>query len=136
MATAVKVRKQSVVDTRKRTPRKFTVELSEGEVDFILGLLSQVGGHPTRSPRKYADRLYSTLAKMAGYRFDQTDAYKLLRSRPVMFEDYPAKPEPKRVPACPASLTLRGKTLEKVLDEADQIPVIRDISDLVRYLGN
>ncbi len=59
------------------TPRNIRLDLTEGEADFILGLLAGVGGDPQKSPRKYADRIISTLEKAAGYNYKDTDSYRL-----------------------------------------------------------
>lgn len=78
-----------VKSVRKQTPNVFTVEVTEGEADFILGLLAYVGGHAKRSPRKYADRIRVALSKAVGYDYDETDAFRLIEGAPfVNFSEY------------------------------------------------
>lgn len=75
----VKVKKTS--PPPKKTPRRFTVELSEGEVDLILGLLARTFrlgsnvriGH---SPQRYANRLINDFAGMLGQAPWDTDTYQ------------------------------------------------------------
>ena len=62
---------------RQNTPRTFNVRLTEGEVDFILGVCGRIGGDPDSSPRKYARRLRKALSKVAGYDYNDTDAHAL-----------------------------------------------------------
>jgi hypothetical protein len=76
----VKVHK---VHTRKRprngiTPRRFTVTMTEGEVDFLLGIIAVVGGNPAGA-RKYALRIADALTAAAGYDYQESDAYRHLR---------------------------------------------------------
>lgn len=71
----------------RRTSRKVTLSLTEGEADFILGVAAQMGGHPARSPRKYAKRVRSALEAALGYDFSQTDAYNLGLGA-IEFRDY------------------------------------------------
>jgi hypothetical protein len=58
----------------RKTSRTITLKLTEGEADLVLGTLGQVGGHPTRSPRKYAHRVIKALEGALGYRVADTDA--------------------------------------------------------------
>lgn len=79
------------------TPREFNVKLSEGEVDFILGVCARIGGSPN-SPRKYAKRLTKALRKAAGYDYRDTDAHRLAgyagSGEYITFRDYDGKPSP------------------------------------------
>jgi hypothetical protein len=72
----------------KQTPRKFKIELTEGEVDFLLTVLSRVGGDPAKSPRKYGERLTRVLTKAAGYDFTVTDARELADEGRINFSKY------------------------------------------------
>jgi hypothetical protein len=47
-------------------PRRFVVELTEGEVDFLIAVTSRVGGDPVDSPRKYSDRIRKGLTEASG----------------------------------------------------------------------
>jgi hypothetical protein len=62
---------------KQHTPREFNVRLTEGEVDFILGVCARIGGDPHQSPRKYARRLAKVLSKVAGYDYRDTDSSRL-----------------------------------------------------------
>jgi hypothetical protein len=68
-----------VLSARRQSPRKFKVELTEGEMDFILGVCGHVAGHETKSPRKYAERLIPKLEKALGYSLFETDFTSLAR---------------------------------------------------------
>jgi hypothetical protein len=70
----------------RKTSRTFTIKLTEGEVDTLLGILAQVGGHPTRSPRKYVRRMYAALRTAAGYGVEETDALHLSLGHIEMFD--------------------------------------------------
>jgi hypothetical protein len=59
----------------RKTSRQVTLKLTEGEADLILGMTAQVGGHPTQSPRKYAERIRGALTEALGYGYEGTDAY-------------------------------------------------------------
>src|ERR1700691_3324844 len=66
---------------QKRVPHyvkedRFVLTLTEGEADFLLGVLSRVGG-VKHSPRKYGDRVIKVLQAALGYGFLETDAFKL-----------------------------------------------------------
>lgn len=66
---------------------RFILTLTEGEADFILGILANIGGHPTRSPRKYADRLHKALESVLGYTSTETDSAKLAYGD-IRFDNY------------------------------------------------
>ena len=81
---------KSVRETRK-VPR-VRLELTEGEADFLLGLMGRIGGDPVNSPRKYQKRVMTALTKALGYSYDETDAFKLvstLGGGNVLFDNYP-----------------------------------------------
>lgn len=63
----------------KKTPRRFTVELTEGEADLILGLLATANATPSvkvgSSPFKYVKRLVPVFEKLLGQKADETDAF-------------------------------------------------------------
>ena len=63
----------------KKTPRRFTVELSEGEADLLLGLLGTAVVTPTvkvgNSPYKYVKRLIPVFEKLLGQKAGETDSY-------------------------------------------------------------
>jgi hypothetical protein len=65
----------------RKTPRRFTVELTEGEADFILGLLAsaRLGAFDStrlgQSPFRYAGRLLRGFQNMLGQRGNETDAF-------------------------------------------------------------
>lgn len=73
------------------TPRTFDVKLTEGEIDFWIGLLGKVGGDTTKSPNKYAIRIKRKLVKAAGYDYRQTDAWKLAVGS-IYFNNYGTNP--------------------------------------------
>lgn len=72
------------VSQRRNSPRTITVEMTEGEADFVLGVTSIVGGDATRSMRKYADRLRRALSRSLGYGPDDTDFVKYGRGHVYM----------------------------------------------------
>jgi hypothetical protein len=89
MAKATKIAPKPV----KQPPAKIMLELSEGEADFILGLLDSIGGSPTNSPRKYADCLNTALSGALGHGPADTDAHKLIdplagRKNSIYFREY------------------------------------------------
>lgn len=64
----------------RKTPRRFIVELTEGEADFILGLLASArtkGSNEkvNNSPIRYAGRLVRGFQKMLGQRAAETDSF-------------------------------------------------------------
>lgn len=69
------------------SPRRFTVDLSEGEVDFLLAVTEGIGGDLTNSPRKYASRIHDALSAVTGYQPHETDAFALLRGA-LWFTEY------------------------------------------------
>jgi hypothetical protein len=76
----------------RRTPRVIKLTLTEGEADMIRAVLSHVGGHNRKSPRKYVNRVAAALDAVLGYRYDETDAHPLLETTPagLMFRNYGA----------------------------------------------
>jgi hypothetical protein len=80
---------------RMQTPRTFNVKLTEGEVDFILGVCARIGGSQN-SPRKYAKRLAKALSKAAGYDYKSTDSSRLAGFKGsgeyITFRDYDGSP--------------------------------------------
>jgi hypothetical protein len=65
----------------RKTPRKFTVELTEGEADFILGLLASTRMSdenlktPGKSPFRYSRRLIRSFQNMLGQKAHETDSF-------------------------------------------------------------
>jgi hypothetical protein len=59
----------------RQTTRVVTLELGEGEAETILGILGYVSGDPSRSPRKYVERIADALTDALGYEFHETDFY-------------------------------------------------------------
>lgn len=64
----------------RKTPRRFTVELTEGEADFILGLIESAKpawglGKVNNSPLRYARRLRHNFQYMLGQKGEETDSY-------------------------------------------------------------
>jgi len=93
MAKATKITPKPV----KQPPAKIVLELSEGEADFVLGLLDSIGGSPTNSPRKYAERINRALTEALGHGPQGTDAHKLIdpnagRKNSIYFRDYGSLP--------------------------------------------
>jgi hypothetical protein len=83
-----KVRNMAKAKVRQlNTPRLFNVQLTEGEVDFVLGVLGNISGDPAKSPRKYGDRILAALTKAAGYAPEATDAAKVSLGA-IHFNDY------------------------------------------------
>lgn len=71
-----------------------TLELSEGEADFLQALLCKASGDEINSPRKYAVAITKALKFATGQEFDETDAFKLMASprvSTVRFRNYPPK---------------------------------------------
>jgi hypothetical protein len=64
------------VPIRTRVQR-VQLTLTEGEVDFLLGLMPKVGGNRALSPRKYAERIYKVLHEVTGQSYKDTDSYRL-----------------------------------------------------------
>jgi hypothetical protein len=75
----------------RRTTRQVTLKLTEGEADFLLAVLAMTGGHPSKSPRKYAKRVTKALEGAVGYGFEETDAYEL-GIGDISFRDYGSAP--------------------------------------------
>jgi hypothetical protein len=61
----------------RKTTRTVTLKLTEGEGDFLLGLLALTGGHPSRSPNKYGVRITRALEGALGYDYAFTDSFEL-----------------------------------------------------------
>lgn len=61
----------------RQTTRRVTLKLTEGEADLLVGLLANVSGNRTQSPRKYAERVRVALEEALGYTFEETDAFRL-----------------------------------------------------------
>jgi len=61
----------------RKTTRNVTLKLTEGEADLVLALTAMAGGHPSKSPRKYARRIAAALRKALGYNETETDAWHL-----------------------------------------------------------
>jgi len=76
----------------RRTPRRITLSLTEGEADMIRAVLSHVGGDNRKSPRKYVSRVARALDAVLGYRYDETDAHPLIEITPsgLLFRNYGA----------------------------------------------
>jgi len=92
MAKATKIAPKPV----KQPPAKIVLELSEGEADFILGMTEFISGHPSKSPRKYANALREALTSALGIRAKDTDAAHLYSEvlsirGSVHFSDYLSK---------------------------------------------
>jgi hypothetical protein len=75
----------------RRTSRKVTLSLTEGEADLLLGVLAQVSGSTTKSPRKYARRISSALEGALGYGHTDTDSFGLSMGN-IEFSDYGSAP--------------------------------------------
>lgn len=71
----------------RKTSRNVTLKLTEGEADLLIGVLANVGGHRTRSPRKYAARIARALEGALGYDHEQTDAFGLSQGT-IDFREY------------------------------------------------
>ena len=93
MAKAKRI-KQTITERRKVDRVQLT--LTEGEADFILGLMGRIGGDPVASPRKYQQRVKDALEAALGYHYSETDSAKLVREGNIFFKDYPEPryPEP------------------------------------------
>jgi len=62
---------------RRQTTRKITLRLTEGEADFLLAVTALASGHPSKSPRKYGERVRKALEDALGYDYESTDAFPL-----------------------------------------------------------
>lgn len=71
------IHRATVRQVKLHSPRTIRLELTEGEADFLLGVLAQTGGHLTNSPWKYARRMADALEGAMGYDASETDAYKM-----------------------------------------------------------
>jgi uncharacterized protein (DUF849 family) len=80
------------------TPRRFTLSVTEGEVDFLIAITAGVGGDPVNSPRKYAMRINEELVRAAGYGEGETDA-DLLQRGMTWFMNYDSPSKPSRMKA-------------------------------------
>lgn len=86
------VHRDRVVHVHEVTHRTgFNLFISDGEADFLLAVLSAVGGSPTKSPRKYAERISAALEKATSLKYVDTDAFPLMKviGGQVQFKDYP-----------------------------------------------
>lgn len=100
MAKAFKVTGAQVPKQRQRRVVTYETEtyyeeqtlinltLTEGEADCLIALLCKVGGHHSRSPRKYVDRISTALKQAVGHGYQKTDAYKLLGGGHPAFHEY------------------------------------------------
>lgn len=68
--------------------RRIQLELTDGEADFLMAVLSRVDGHEKDSPRKYQRRISAALERATGHMFAYTDAYPL-SSGEIEFQSYP-----------------------------------------------
>jgi hypothetical protein len=86
MATAHRVRRRIQV---KRTEYQHRIMLimTEGEADFLTAVMANIGGHPTQSPRKYAERIGAALTNATGQDYAATDAQLLIRGY-IKFKKY------------------------------------------------
>jgi hypothetical protein len=85
MARARKV-EESIVQRTK--VNRIQLTLTEGEADFLLAVLSKIGGSPVKSPRKYQERISKALTDATGLNFTDTDAYALAHGG-LMMDSYP-----------------------------------------------
>ena len=71
-------------------PRTFVIELTEGELDFLLGVCLAVHGDAKKSPAKYGYRIYQALYSATGLSGYNTDAWRLLNQERygIPFKDY------------------------------------------------
>lgn len=88
----VKVRKKVPVTTyevQETTEKRKRVKLvlSEGDADFLLAVLARIGGHRTKSPRKYATRIFRALTDATDLDYTLTDAWQL-GAGTIMFANY------------------------------------------------
>jgi len=74
----------------ERVPR-IQLTLTEGEADFLQGILRRVGGDRRGSPRKYADRIAKALYGATRQGSKGTDAARLI-SGFVTFSPYESDP--------------------------------------------
>lgn len=113
----------------RKTSRMFTLKLTEGEVDLIMGVLSQVGGHPSKSPRKYVRRILAALRTASGYTVGDTDALHLSLGHIEMF-DYDDHPEIDQSERAMAILTSPGFQLHAEMDpaSAEGMPWLAEIA--------
>jgi len=75
----------------RQPPKKIILELTEGEADFLIAVLSRIGGSPTKSPRKYQERISAPLVEALGFDFYGTDAHKL-STGDIGFRNYDGSP--------------------------------------------
>lgn len=74
-------------DPPKKSPKKYTIEITEGEADLLFGLLLQAEPYsdtceaptppPGASPMKYVLRLRKVFQKELGLQAKNSDAYML-----------------------------------------------------------
>lgn len=74
--------------TAKKTV-EVTMELNTEEVEFLVTVLSCIGGCPWKSQRKIADRMSDALREQTGIKWLDTAAYAQLnaKTRAIVFED-------------------------------------------------
>lgn len=113
----------------RKTSRTVTLKLTEGEADTLLGLMANVGGDPTRSPRKYVKRMQKALEGALGYGADETDAQHLSLGHIEMF-DYDRHPEITVGDRLLGILTSVGFQLHAEFDPrlADAIPALEEFA--------
>lgn len=77
----------SEIVRRPKRVKRIQLTLTEGEADFLIAVLAEVGGHEKLSPRKYERRIYRALCDATGFTFQDTDAFKLMSGR-ITFDNY------------------------------------------------
>jgi hypothetical protein len=90
MAKARKIKTVRYV-TKKIPVDRIQLDLSDGEVDLLRTLLDYVGGSPTDSPRKYADRMIKALDAAGVPQAEEMDANNLIilqQGTGVTFRNY------------------------------------------------
>lgn len=77
-----------VKQIKRIVTKKYVVEMSQEEVQFLVDLLGRVGGSPDCSRRKYASSIFDALSKLQGISFP-SGAYdiKTVGSRGIFVEE-------------------------------------------------
>lgn len=123
------------LSARKQTPRTFKLQITEGEADFLLGVLAAINGDPDKSPRKYAARLSRILSRMTGYDGLETDAVALSRGA-IAFYNYGHEPVTleKRFEDTENDPVI-AEVYEETMDEPISFPQLVTLDDLFEQLG-
>ena len=126
MAKAYRSTTRRVVKRTERVPAIHLV-LSEGEADFLLGVLSHVVPTDGKTPGKYANRLMDALEQATGQHWQDTDAGRLLDLDDInfglKFRPYSELPKPSSFAEYVTDYIKRAYGLEGLSFEYSATPI-------------